>query len=215
MNFDHVPVELVTYPRVNIDGKRYYQIGHQHFPSITTVLGSTSDKTYLKEWRDRIGHDAADKITANSAGRGTNLHKMCEDYLNNKSLSVKMPDALEMFYSLRPILNRINNINAQEACLYSEKLQVAGSVDCVAEFDSVLSVIDFKNSRRLKREDDIHDYFLQTCFYALAYMEITGIKVHQVVIIIAVENDKPQFFVKPIRPYIKDLIERKRAFDQL
>jgi hypothetical protein len=79
----------------------------------------------------------------------------------------------------------------------------------------VLSVIDFKNSRRLKREDDIHDYFLQTCFYALAYMEITGIKVHQVVIIIAVENDKPQFFVKPIRPYIKDLIERKRAFDQL
>jgi genome maintenance exonuclease 1 len=215
MNFRHVSVELITYPRVNIDGKRHYQIGHQCFPSITTVLGSTSDKSYLKEWRDRIGHDAADKITNNSAKRGTNLHQMGEDYLNNKPLSCKMPDALEMFYSLKPILHRINNIHAQEACLYSDKLQIAGSVDCIAEFDGVLSVIDFKNARRSKTEENIHDYFLQETFYSLAYMEMTGITIKQIVTIIAVEDDKPQVFVKPIRPYIKDLIERRKQFEQI
>lgn len=215
MKFNHVPVELVTYPRVNIDGKRYYQIGHRCFPSITTVLGSTSDKTYLKEWRNRIGDDAADKITANSAGRGTNMHQMCEDYLNNKPLSIKMPDALEMFYSLKPILHKINNIHCQEASLYSDKIKIAGSVDCIGEFDGTLSVIDFKNSRRIKKEEDILDYFLQTTFYALAYREMTGISISQIVIIVAVENEKPQYFMKPIRPYIQELVNRRKMFDLL
>jgi hypothetical protein len=215
MNFCHVPVEIPTYPRVNIDGRRHYQIGHRCFPSITTVLGYTSDKSYLKEWRDRIGHDAADKITNNSAKRGTNLHQMCEDYLNNKQLSCRMPDALEMFYSLKPILHRINNIHAQEACLFSDKLKIAGSVDCIAEFDGILSVIDFKNARRSKTEENIHDYFLQETFYSLAYMEMTEITIKQIVTIIAVEDDKPQVFVKPIRPYIKDLIERRKQFEQI
>lgn len=215
MKFRHVPVELITYPRVNIGGKRHYQIGHRCFPSITTVLGSTSDKSYLQEWRNRVGDDAANRITANSAGRGTNLHKMCEDYLNNESLSIKMPDALEMFYSIKPTLNRINNIHAQEACLYSDMLKIAGSVDCIAEYDSVLSVIDFKNARRTKTEENIHDYFLQETFYALAYQEMTGTKIQQIVTIIAVEDDRPQVFVKQIRPYIKDLVERRKQFKKI
>ena len=157
MKFNHVTLEkeLIDYPRVNIDGKRHYQIGHVHYPSITTVLGSTSDKTYLKEWRERIGDEAADRISNNSAKRGTNMHQMCEDYLNNNPLSLKMPDALEMFYSLKPILNRINNIHCQEKALYSHKIKIAGSVDCIGEFDNILSVIDFKNSRRIKKEEDI------------------------------------------------------------
>lgn len=215
MHFCHVPIEIKTYPKVNIDGKRHYQIGDRCYPSITTILGCTADKTYLTEWRNRVGDNEADKITANSSSRGTNLHKMCEDYLNNKPLSCKMPDALEMFYSLKPILNRINNIYAQEACLYSDKLKTAGSVDCIAEFDKILSVIDFKNARRNKTEENIHDYFLQETFYALAYQEMTGTKIQQIVTIIAVENEIPQVFVKQIRPYIKNLIERRKEFEKI
>ena len=217
MKFNHVTLEkeLIDYPRVNIDGKRHYQIGHVHYPSITTVLGSTSDKTYLKEWRERIGDEAADRISNNSAKRGTNMHQMCEDYLNNNPLSLKMPDALEMFYSLKPILNRINNIHCQEKALYSDKIKIAGSVDCIGEFDGILSVIDFKNSRRIKTEENIFDYFLQATFYALAYQEMTGIKIQQIVIIIAVEDEKPQYFVKQIRPYIAELVNRRKMFDLL
>ena len=214
MIFEHVTPEkeFVTYKRVDINGKRHYTCPNGVYPSITTVLGSTADKSYLEAWRNKIGEDYANKITAVSGGRGTNMHQMCEDYLNNKPLSIKMPDALEMFYSLKPILHRINKIHCQETSLYSDKIKIAGSVDCIGEFDGVLSVIDFKNSRRIKKEDDIIDYFLQSTFYALAYNEMVGIKISQVVIIIAVEDDKPQYFIKPIRPYIEELVKRRKDF---
>ena len=212
MKFDHVCVELKNYEKIVIDGKRHYMTPNGYYPSITTVLGKTSDKSYLQEWRNRVGDAQADRITNNSAKRGTNLHKMCEDYLNNVPLSCKMPDALEMYYSVRPFLNRINNIHCQEGCLYSDKLKIAGSVDCIGEFDGILSVIDFKNARRTKTEDDIYDYFLQETFYALAYQELTGVIINQIVTIIAVEDDKPQIFIKLLRPYIKPLIDRKKLF---
>ena len=212
--FCHVelPFELQTYEKVNIDGKRHYQIGHVHYPSITTVLGSTADKSYLEEWKQKIGEDYAAKITAVSSGRGTNMHQLCEDYLNNNPLSIKMPDALELFYSIKPLLNRIDNIHCQEKSLYSHKIKIAGSVDCIGEFDRILSIIDFKNSRRIKKEEDILDYFTQATFYALAYQEMTGITISQIVIIIAVENENPQYFVKQIRPYIKELVDRRKMF---
>lgn len=213
MNFRHVKnIELIDYPRVDVNGKRHYQIGHNRYPSITTVLGSTSDKTYLTEWRNRIGNIEADRITKLSSSRGTNLHLMCEDYLNNKPLSCKMPNALEMFYSVKPLLHKIDNIHCQEACLYSDIIKIAGTVDCIAEYDGILSVIDFKNSRRKKTKEHIFDYFLQETFYALAYQEITKIKIQQIVTIIAVENEDPQVFVESVRPYIKPLIDRKKLF---
>ena len=215
MNFCHVDVDLIEYPRVDVDGRRHYQIGHKRYPSITNVLGSTADKTHLDDWRKRIGAVEANRITNNSSKRGTNLHLMCEDYLDNRSLSCKMPDALEMFYSLKPILNRINNIHCQEATLYSDKLKIAGTVDCIAEFDGLLSVIDFKNSRKDKKEEWIFDYFLQEVMYSLAYYEMTGNKVKQVVTIIAVEDKKPQIFIKPLRPYIKPLIDRRMQYKKL
>ena len=212
MNFCHVDVDLIEYPRVDVDGRRHYQIGHKRYPSITNVLGSTADKSHLDNWRKRIGAAEADRITNNSSKRGTNLHLMCEDYLNNRSLSCKMPDALEMFYSIKPILHRINNIHCQEACLYSDKLKIAGTVDCIAEFDGLLSVIDFKNSRRYKKEEWIQDYLLQETFYALAYQEMTGNKIKQIVTVIAVEDSKPQVFIKQIRPYIKPLVDRRKMY---
>lgn len=103
MNFCHVNIEIQEYPRVDVNGYRHYQIGHKRYPSITTVLGSTADKSHLDQWRKRIGEAEANRITKNSSTRGTNLHLMCEDYLNNRPLSCKMPNALEMFYSLKPI----------------------------------------------------------------------------------------------------------------
>jgi genome maintenance exonuclease 1 len=213
--FIHVPpIDLITYPRVDVDGKRHYQIDHNCYPSITTIL-SFQDSSWLDDWRNRIGEKEATRITRNSSQRGTNLHQMCEDYLNNNPLSCKMPDALEMFYSIKPILNRINNIHFQEACLYSDKLQVAGTVDAIGEFDRVLSVIDFKNSRRTKTEDKIFNYFLQETFYSLAYTELSGISIPQIVTIIAVEDDKPQVFIKNIRQYIKPLVDLRKSFSKI
>lgn len=212
--FTHCPpIELITYERVPINGKRHYRTPFGDFPSITTILGS-QDMSWLTEWQNKIGIAEAKRITETSANRGTQLHLLCEYYLNNEPLPTGRLDSLEMFYSIKPILNRITNIHFQEACLYSKILGVAGTVDVIGEFDGILSIIDFKNARRPKTEDKIFDYFLQECFYSIAYNELSGIAIPQIVTIIAVEDNLPQIFIKNIREYIKPLVELKKSFDK-
>ena len=212
--FTHCPpIDLIVYPKISINGTRHYQTPKGEYPSITAVISKSEDSSWLQDWRDRIGEKEANRISATSSGRGTNLHTMCEDYLNNRPLSVKAYDAKEMFNSIKPILNRIDNIHFLEGCLYSDILKLAGTVDAIAEFDGVLSIIDFKNSRRIKTEDKIHNYFIQETFYSLAYFHLSGIKIPQIVTIIAVEDDEPQIFVKQIKPYIKPLLEKIKYFN--
>ena len=206
------PIELKAYERIQINEKRHYRTPIGDFPSITSVL-SVLDGDWLQEWKDRVGEQEADRISKLSTTRGTNLHSLCEDYLNNSPLSCKMPDAREMFISIKPLLHRINNIHFQEACVYSQRLKVAGTVDVIAEFDGILSVIDFKTSKRIKTEDKLYSYFLQECFYALSYYEISGIEIKQLVTIIAVENESPQLFIKKINSsYIKGLKDTINLF---
>lgn len=215
--FIHCPtLELKPYERVQINDKRHYRTPHGDFPSITTVL-SISDTGWLDEWKERVGEKEANRISSVSRGRGTNLHQMCEDYLNNKPLSCKFPDALEMFYSLKPILtNRINNIHHQEKALYSKKLKIAGTVDVIAEFDGILSIIDFKNSRRVKTVEQIHHYILQETFYAAAFYELSGHEIKQLVTIIAVEDGNPLVFVEKIKKeYLLELQEMRKLFSKM
>ena len=126
------------------DGKRYYTLEDgTKLPSVTTVLGAQK-KDAIMAWRKRVGEVEANRISKAATGRGTNVHTLCERYLNNESLGDIMPDAKEMFKSIKPLLNRINNIHYQEQALWSKQLGMAGRVDCIGEFDGVLSVIDFK-----------------------------------------------------------------------
>ena len=205
--FNHIShsFSLIDYETTTIDGKRHYCVNENFYPSITSIMGTLS-KDSLVAWREAVGEEEANRISRYAANRGTNLHSICETYLNNNPVKGFMPDALCLFYKIKTILNRINNIHFQEKVVYSDKLKVAGRVDCIAEFDGVLSVIDFKTSRRNKTEEDIQSYFWQATFYALAYMELTGIKVDQIVIIIA-GDEKPLVFVKKIRPYIENLVD--------
>jgi len=174
------------------DGKRYYVTpSGSKLPSVTTVVGAQK-KQAIMEWRRRVGEEVANKISRQATSRGTNVHTLCEKYLNNEELGEMMPDAFEMFRSLKPLLNRINNIHYQEVALWSEQLGLAGRVDCIGEFDGVLSVIDFKTSKKIKTVEKVEDYWWQTTAYALFYEEIVGIPINDLVIIMAVENDKPK-----------------------
>ena len=176
------------------DGKRYYKLPDgTKLPSVTTVIGAQK-KHIFQAWRNKVGEDVANAITKKATSRGTNVHTLCERYLNNESLGLVMPDALEMFISIKPELNRINNIHYQEQSLWSIELGIAGRVDCIAEFDGVLSVIDFKTSKRIKAKKDIDDYFWQTTAYAKMYEELVGNSIHDIVIIMAVENSEPIVF---------------------
>ena len=196
-------LQSTTFP----DGKRYYTLPDgTRLPSVTTVIGSTK-KAAIMAWRKRVGEEKANQISRKASGRGTNVHSICEEYLNNKELGVFMPDAYEMFLSIKPYLNKINNIHYQEQALWSTQLGMAGRVDCIAEYEGVLSVIDFKTSSRPKDESDIQDYFWQTTAYSLMYEELVGVPIDNLVIIMAVENGIPLIFKQKTEDHIEGLAQ--------
>lgn len=184
------------------------------YPSVTTITGLYNKKEIL-EWRQRVGEQEANRISTKASGRGTRVHKICEDYMNNDFHSLRyMPDALAMFQSIRPILDEhVNNIHAIEATLYSDHLRVAGTVDCIAEYDGKLSIIDFKTSSKPKTEDKIVNYFMQCSAYAVAYEEFTGIPVSRLAVIFAVDSDHPQVFIKKRDDYINLFKHYRKLFD--
>jgi len=189
------------------DGKRYYTLPDgTKLPSVTTVIGAKG-KQAIMEWRKRVGEEEANRVSKKASSRGTNVHTLCERYLNNEPLGKIMPDALEMFLSVKPHLNRINNIHYQECALWSLHLGMAGRVDCIAEFDGVLSVIDFKTSKRVKKKEDIDSYFAQCVAYACMYEELIGHGIDQIVVIMAVENSEPLIFIERTKDHINTLLE--------
>ena len=189
--FNHVgaltPVEMVA---EMVDGKRLYTTPEgNRYPSITTVISNNSKKQAgLARWRARVGKEKAANISARSAGRGTKYHSIVEDHLNNH-LNLKeynkFPLPVLMFQHSRDTLERINNIYLQEAALYSNHLEVAGRVDCIAEFDGKLSIIDFKTAAEPKKESYLYDYFVQETAYACCLQELYGLTVKQLVTIVA------------------------------
>jgi len=189
------------------DGSRFYKLPDgTKLPSVTTVIGATK-RDAIQAWRNRVGEEVANKISRKASGRGTAVHKLCENYLNNEEVVMNMPDAFEMFLSIKPHLNRINNIHYQEQTLWSTQLGMAGRVDCIGEFDGVLSVIDFKTSKKVKSHEDIQDYFWQTSAYALMYEELIGEPIHDLVIVMAVEDNVPIVFKQKTENHINGLVK--------
>jgi genome maintenance exonuclease 1 len=171
-------------------------------------------KEAIQAWRQRVGEDVANQISRKASGRGTNVHTLCERYLNNDSLGAVMPDAREMFLSIKPFLNRIDNIHYQEQALWSKNLGIAGRVDCIAEYEGELSVIDFKTSKKIKKIEHIEDYFWQTCAYALMYEERVGKPIDNLVIIMAVENEEPLVFKQKTEDHINGLVRAIRYYNE-
>jgi ATP-dependent exoDNAse (exonuclease V) beta subunit len=190
---------------------RFYELPSGHFfPSVTTFL-KQFDGTGLKEWRERIGEEKANEISRVAAARGEALHSLVERYLLSQPIKAMAQEAyaLRMFRAMLPELKRIDNTHLLESFLYSEKLKLAGRVDCVAEFDGKLSIIDFKSASRPKQETWIENYFLQATCYAEMYEERYGIPVEQIVVLIAnIEDGKCQKFVRRKLDYLNTLIDR-------
>ena len=220
--FNHVdglvPIEMTA---EMIDGKRYYltPTGGQ-YPSITTVISNNSAKQAgLARWRARVGKDKAQAKSNRAARRGTRYHKLVEDYINNELHTEKykhMPLPWTMFHSSREILDRINRVYLQEAALYSDVLQIAGRVDCIAEYEGELAIIDFKTAEAPKKEQYLYDYYVQECGYACMLQEVYGLSVKKLVTIVACENGDTQVKVMPpkkeyllsLQAYIKEYQEK-------
>ena len=214
--FTHIECELPKLKRQNIDGARYYTVNGRPMVSITSVT-SHWNKHIFVDWRKRIGEAEANRITKRATSRGTATHSLIENHLLNKDVEFDKPSPKMLFLQAKETLKNINNIYALEESLYSEELGVAGTVDCIAEYNGELSIIDFKTAEKPKPRDWIENYFVQAAAYACMFFERTGIPVKKLVIIMTCENgdvtvyeeyDKIKYMKKLVL-YIQKFVEEK------
>ena len=216
--FNHVPVTLPELATETIEKKRYYITPEGNkYPSITTVL-STRNKKGLFEWRKRVGEDVANYISRTAASRGTKVHHMCEDYLNNtfdidKAKKDFLPYCLFQQLSTKVLCN-IDNIRAQECSLYSDKYKLAGRVDCIAEYNGILSVIDFKTASRERSDEYNQNYYIQASAYAEMFEERTAQSIDQIVILVVTEDGVVQEFIKDKKSFIPMIEEITTEFNK-
>jgi genome maintenance exonuclease 1 len=214
--FKHVELNLPKLERETIDGIRYYKVHDNEelikLVSITSVT-SFKNRQFFANWRKKIGEEAADKITRQATSRGTDMHTLVEYHLKNDNLPEVQPLSQFLFKIAKPELNKINNIHALESSLYSKVLGIAGTVDCIAEYNGELSIIDFKTSKKPKPREWIEHYFVQCAAYACMLYEITGIPVKKFVILMSCENGECVVYEEYDKSkYIKLLIEYIREF---
>ena len=189
-----------------VDGFRFYDIDGKAYPSVTSVLG-IKKKAELQGWREKIGENVANWEMGRAARRGKATHLLVEEYLKGKTPSERGVLPLGLFKLLRPYIDQIDNIHLLETIMYSPKLTIAGQVDCIAEYNGKLSVIDFKTANKERQESWIDNYFLQTTAYAQMYEETYGKNIDQIVILLASEDGSVQNFVKEKKDYMTPLMK--------
>ena len=221
--FNHVDIDLPNLERETIGGIRYYKVPTEEellrLVSITSVTSHFNKEIFVK-WRKKVGDVEADRITKAATSRGTDMHTLVEYHLKNENLPEVQPISDFLFKIAKSDLNRINNIYSLEGSLYSKQLGIAGTVDCIAEYNGELAIIDFKTSKKPKPREWIDHYFVQCCAYAAMFYELTEIPVKKFVIIMSCENgecvvyeeyDKAKYLkllVQYIRKFVGDKLEQ-------
>ena len=221
--FNHVKCDLPKLDRETIDGVRYYKVPDEDellkLVSITSVTSHFNKEIFIN-WRKKVGNEEADKITKAATRRGTDMHTLTEHYLKNDEELPEVPPISDFLFKIaKRELNKIDNIYALEGPLYSKQLGIAGTVDCIAEYEDELAIIDFKTSKKPKPREWIEHYFVQAMAYGCMLYELTGISVKKLVIIMACENgecvvyeenDKTKYIKllgKYIRKFVGDKLE--------
>ena len=203
--------KLPTTKGKRIDGFRFYQIDGKNYPSITTVLG-VQKKEGLEKWRKAVGEEAAKWEMGRAARRGKATHTLVEQYIKGETPAIRDVLPLGLFRLMKPYIDQIDNVQLSEEIMYSHKLTVAGQVDCVADYNGKLSVIDFKTANKERKEDWIENYYIQTCAYAIMYEELFGKRIEQLVILMAGEDGTMRSFIRDKKDFEPKLEESIKYF---
>ena len=218
--FNHVDLNLQPLEREHVDGVRYYKVPDEEeiikMVSITSVTSHFNKEIFVK-WRKKVGNEEADRITKAATGRGTDMHTLTEHYLKNENLPEVRPISDFLFKIAKGELNKIDNIYALEGPLYSKELGIAGTVDCIAEYNGELAIIDFKTSKKPKPRNWIEHYFVQCMAYGCMLYEMKGIPIKKLVIIMACENGECEIYeeydkakyIRLLQQYIRKFINDK------
>jgi genome maintenance exonuclease 1 len=200
-----------------IDGVRYYTTpSNNSYPSITSVT-SHKNREFFKEWRQRIGEEEANRICKIATTRGTKFHEVCQDYLENNLKESYDEQSMLMFEAAKTYLDKIGLVHAIEKSMYSDVLGIAGRVDCIAEYEGELAIIDFKTASKMKKEEWIEQYFVQEVAYACMYYEMTDIPVKKLITIMVTpegevkvfDKRNKMYYIKLLTQYIKQFVSDK------
>ena len=213
MTFEHLPIGgLPKLELEEVDDKHYYLCDGNVYPSVTTILGDTEDKFNLNQWRLKVGNEVADYISDSSSAIGTEAHRFNKAYLDDHT-----PDwapnentlyGMAHHESMQPYLDRISAIHGTEVGLVSVKHGFAGTADCIGKYDGKLSLVDFKCKKKPQKEEWTHDHFLQVAAYAMAWEEMTGMKIGQGVILASNRYGKMQEFIVRFGRHGSDFLDR-------
>ena len=214
MPFTHVlHPEITKIKQININGVRHYDTPDGALISITSLMKNFTPEGIL-EWRKKVGAEVANEVMKAATDRGSKVHKIIESCLSNKPENDLVGNYGELparlFNQMIPALDKINMIRDLEKGLYSTQLGIAGTVDCVAEYEGKLRIIDFKPARR--KWDEINEtYLVQATFYSIAWEERTGEKVDQIAILTTTETgelhihkDDPSKYVNRLNQMIQE-----------
>ena len=214
MKFIHTDIDKKILPQTKgkkINGHRFYEIDGTHYPSVTSVLSMRKSEG-LTKWRESIGEDVANWEMRRCANRGKSLHTLVEQYMKNETPSIRDVLPLGLFKLMKPYLDQINNIRLVEEIMFSKNLTIAGQVDCVAEYNGKLSVIDFKTANKERIEEWVENYFLQCTAYSMMYNETYNEPIEQIVILMAAEDGSMKAFVKEPKDYEEELQKSIQTF---
>jgi len=209
--FEHDAINLPPIESEDTPNGRYYVTpSGERYQSVTTFLGKIGDSSWLDSWKERVGEDEVNKRSTQAKRRGTAVHGILEQYLlNNKQFARgQMPNNLMMFASMRKKLDeQLGTIRGIELGLWSDNLKMAGRCDLLAEYAGIMSIVDFKTSAWPKDDKKILSYYQQTTIYAMMVEELTEIKVPQLVVLIGVDNEEAQVFVRSSYDLREDIID--------
>ena len=177
----------VPQTRTEVHGSRTYDILGMKLPSVTTILAKTKNQEYLTKWKNKIGHEEAERIFNLSSKRGTTMHKFLEKHIQGTGYDDLTPIGCEAKPMAKKIIEMglapVSEYYGSEVMLHCPGLY-AGSTDLVCMHNDLETIVDFKQSNRPKKQEWIEDYFLQISAYAMAHDAYYGSTIRQGVIMI-------------------------------
>lgn len=205
------------------NNKRFYITPNgDHYPSVTSILGATSDKSWLGAWKNRIGEEEANRITVEAAERGTAVHDYLERlYDPNADISIISREVRKEKKSIYDLVNKVYKatrsnkmvVNAAEIALYHDELRYAGRVDVVGTWNGMPVILDYKTSLKIKRVEWIRDYKLQCTSYAMAHNRMFGTDIKYFVIVIGVDQaEKAQIFTGSVAQFESEWVYRVNKY---
>jgi hypothetical protein len=211
-NYDIPVIEQIN----SATGRRYSTPEGKMYPSVTSVL-SAEENPHLKAWRARVGEKEADRISKQATTKGSKVHEACEDYLQGKTTEwgLRESEAKEAFSVFIPVLESIDEVHAIETRMWSDKLEVAGTVDLIARIDGELTVADWKTSSRYKRKEDIPDYFKQMASYSVMFYERTGIAIPNMIVLMTVPEIGLLTFKEKVKDWVPEFVKARKRFKEL